>query len=118
LTTLKFNLTMDMLDGFTSSATKVAFTLTDTSGTWTSASNVLTPNSLGNEEAAHIFVCDGPCVLANGAPGNNPATGFATGAVPEPSTWAMMILGFCGLGWFAYRRKNRIDEVRPASPAR
>jgi hypothetical protein len=28
-------------------------------------------------------------------------------AVPEPSTWAMMILGFLGLGWLAYRRKNR-----------
>jgi hypothetical protein len=28
-------------------------------------------------------------------------------AVPEPSTWAMMVLGFCGLGWLAYRRKDR-----------
>jgi PEP-CTERM motif len=28
------------------------------------------------------------------------------GSVPEPSTWAMMIVGFCGLGWLAYRRKN------------
>jgi PEP-CTERM motif len=27
-------------------------------------------------------------------------------AVPEPSTWAMMILGFVGLGWVAYRRKD------------
>jgi hypothetical protein len=27
-------------------------------------------------------------------------------AVPEPSTWAMMILGFCGLGFLAYRRKS------------
>jgi hypothetical protein len=27
-------------------------------------------------------------------------------AVPEPSTWAMMILGFLGLGFLAYRRKN------------
>ena len=27
-------------------------------------------------------------------------------AVPEPSTWAMMILGFCGLGFMAYRRKH------------
>jgi hypothetical protein len=27
-------------------------------------------------------------------------------AVPEPSTWAMMILGFLGLGWMAYRRKR------------
>lgn len=28
------------------------------------------------------------------------------GAVPEPSTWAMMLLGFCGLGFMAYRKKN------------
>jgi hypothetical protein len=27
-------------------------------------------------------------------------------AVPEPSIWAMMILGFCGLGFLAYRRKQ------------
>jgi hypothetical protein len=27
-------------------------------------------------------------------------------AVPEPSTWAMMILGFFGLGFVAYRRKS------------
>jgi outer membrane lipase/esterase len=26
--------------------------------------------------------------------------------VPEPSTWAMMVLGFCGLGFMAYRRKQ------------
>jgi hypothetical protein len=29
-------------------------------------------------------------------------------AVPEPSTWAMMILGFCGVGFMAYRRKNQM----------
>jgi hypothetical protein len=28
-------------------------------------------------------------------------------SVPEPSTWAMMILGFCGLGFMAYRRKSK-----------
>ncbi|MDE2378793.1 PEP-CTERM sorting domain-containing protein [Bradyrhizobium sp.] len=28
-------------------------------------------------------------------------------SVPEPSTWAMTILGFCGLGWLAYRGKGR-----------
>ena len=27
-------------------------------------------------------------------------------AVPEPSTWAMMILGFAGIGFMAYRRKS------------
>ena len=30
-----------------------------------------------------------------------------TGAVPEPSTWAMMILGFAGIGFIAYRRKSK-----------
>jgi hypothetical protein len=34
---------------------------------------------------------------------------FATvaSAVPEPSTWAMMILGFAGVGFMAYRRKSK-----------
>jgi len=28
-------------------------------------------------------------------------------AVPEPSTWAMMLLGFAGIGFVAYRRKSK-----------
>lgn len=32
----------------------------------------------------------------------------AVGAVPEPSTWAMMILGFAGVGFAAYRRKDKM----------
>jgi hypothetical protein len=28
-------------------------------------------------------------------------------AVPEPATWAMMILGFMGVGFVAYRRKSK-----------
>jgi hypothetical protein len=31
---------------------------------------------------------------------------FAAGAVPEPPTWAMMIIGFAGLG-FAFRQSRR-----------
>jgi hypothetical protein len=37
----------------------------------------------------------------HGTPGQ-----FAVAAVPEPSTWAMMILGFCGLGFMARRGKK------------
>ncbi len=29
------------------------------------------------------------------------------GGVPEPSTWAMMLLGFFGVGFIAYRQKGR-----------
>jgi hypothetical protein len=28
-------------------------------------------------------------------------------AVPEPSIWAMMILGFAGVGYMAYRRSRK-----------
>jgi hypothetical protein len=31
-----------------------------------------------------------------------------TAAVPEPSTWAMMVLGFAGIGCMAYRRKSKL----------
>jgi hypothetical protein len=31
-----------------------------------------------------------------------------TSAVPEPSTWAMMILGFFGLGYMGYRRRSSV----------
>jgi hypothetical protein len=30
-----------------------------------------------------------------------------TAAVPEPSTWAMLMLGFAGLGFMAYRRRGQ-----------
>jgi hypothetical protein len=32
------------------------------------------------------------------------AFGGAVEAVPEPSTWAMMLIGFAGLGFAGYRR--------------
>jgi hypothetical protein len=32
---------------------------------------------------------------------------YVNDAVPEPSTWMMMILGFLGLGFMAYRQKSR-----------
>jgi hypothetical protein len=31
------------------------------------------------------------------------------GSIPEPSTWAMMILGFFGVGFMAYRRKGQMS---------
>jgi hypothetical protein len=34
-------------------------------------------------------------------------TGVPVSAVPEPSTWAMLLLGFSGIGFMAYRRKGK-----------
>jgi hypothetical protein len=50
------------------------------------------------------------------ASANNPCCGanvyglneLRISAVPEPATWALMILGFAGIGFTAYRRKNQI----------
>jgi hypothetical protein len=35
--------------------------------------------------------------------------------VPEPSTWAMLLLGFAGIGFAAYR-KRRVALTRPNTP--
>jgi hypothetical protein len=32
---------------------------------------------------------------------------FSATAVPEPCTWAMLILGFVGFGFIGYRRKAK-----------
>jgi hypothetical protein len=37
------------------------------------------------------------------------ATPPPVAAVPEPSTWAMMIMGFAGIGFMAYRRRNQAN---------
>jgi hypothetical protein len=58
----------------------------------------------------------------NGTNWSNPEGGIShlyitadfTAAVPEPSTWAMMILGFTGVGFMAYRRRNNGPAFRVA----
>jgi hypothetical protein len=52
----------------------------------------------------------------SGVPGEGVVAGTLTiaAAVPEPSTWAMMVLGFCGLGFMAYRRKQSGPALRVA----
>jgi hypothetical protein len=41
-------------------------------------------------------------------------TASAIGAVPEPSTWALMLIGFGGLGWLALRKEAGAWSVRRA----
>ena len=38
--------------------------------------------------------------------------GGISGAVPEASTWAMMLLGFAGVGFLAYRRRGQGQALR------
>jgi hypothetical protein len=77
----------------------LSFTISD-------AANNLTLSSLEFAVANngdHIFFASD---LANAA-GVTGGVGALASAVPEPSTWAMMVLGFAGVGFMAYRRKSK-----------
>ena len=60
----------------------------------------------------HLVFDIGLNILSGADGGNNvlsvdPLVTGTIGAVPEPSTWAMMFLGFAGIGFMAYRRKSK-----------
>jgi PEP-CTERM motif len=64
--------------------------------------------STGDGGTKAFFAADITTTFATGASNTGPVGGLTIStAVPEPSTWAMMILGFMGVGFMAYRRKGR-----------
>jgi hypothetical protein len=82
----------------------------------TSGSPVTDPDSFAGTNVSP-FVADGLFSMTETAnlalKAGGSITGFnesmastAAGAVPEPSTWAMMLVGFAGLGWGAWSRKR------------
>jgi PEP-CTERM motif/Lectin C-type domain len=46
-------------------------------------------------------------LTADFRPGVNGAYVLEFNAVPEPSTWAMLVIGFASIGFMAYRRKSK-----------
>jgi len=86
-----FNQTLSQQNA-SNGASLVTFTLTNTSGTWASASQVLIANGSGWLVAAHIFLV-----------GSNGITGFAAGnttTVPDGGTTVMLLgaaLGALGM---------------------
>jgi PEP-CTERM motif len=51
--------------------------------------------------------------IGPGATGSEQSTILLTG-VPEPSTWAMMLLGFAGLGFAAFRSRRSASSIASA----
>lgn len=74
----------------------------DGSGKW---ATTLLP--VGNWPASSALSQQMVLGLPAGGGGNTPA-------VPEPSTWAMMIIGFLGVGFLAYRRRSPAPYMRLA----
>ena len=100
-----FNQTVNGFDGYTRSADTISFTLTDTSGTWASASDVLTANAAGFLAATHVFVTSFPADASNIALGIGFAAGPGPSPAPEPATLALIGLGLAALAGYAGARK-------------
>jgi PEP-CTERM motif len=55
-----------------------------------------------------VLIAPGCCSTSDGSAQNGIVEiAAAAPAVPEPSTWVMLLLGFAGIGFMAYRRKNK-----------
>jgi hypothetical protein len=74
---------------------------------------VLNRNDLGDQTITSTGGVFDNFTFAYTSPGGAPIAAtevidninFTVAPVPEPSTWAMMILGFAGVGFMAYRRR-------------
>jgi hypothetical protein len=55
----------------------------------------------------HEFLAGQPTTVTGTIQGDAVTGILNIAAVPEPSTWAMILLGFAGIGFLAYRRKNK-----------
>jgi hypothetical protein len=113
-----------LFDALTVTGLGEPFTLGTFTGTApTSVNNVLTPGAGPAGTVGYIADFDfgtaykyyafGASTEAFQA-GNTDQELSAVATVPEPSTWAMMIIGFAGLGFMAYRRKQGGHQLRLA----
>jgi hypothetical protein len=107
----------DFLQGLTYNGPKTVQSLTFSFDP-TAANYLLSESSFalstrpnGNGGTAALFAVD----ITNAAGETGPVGALIfSPAVPEASTWAMMILGFAGVGFMAYRRKNQGSAFRIA----
>jgi PEP-CTERM motif len=56
----------------------------------------------------------GALVLTSAGDATFTSVASETNAIPEPSTWAMMLIGFAGLGYAGYRRARAAHATRAA----
>jgi hypothetical protein len=93
-----------------------------TSGTFSQTYDLATALSGGISEVGFITGLETGLAYVNihdrTFPGGEIRGQLILTAVPEPSTWAPLILGFAGIGFMAYRRKNKMalnaaSEGRP-----
>jgi PEP-CTERM motif len=77
----------------------------------------VTGGKIGEIDAggAVLFSADEQLIDGTYALGDTGSDTFTiAAAVPEPTTWAMMLLGFAGIGFTAYRKKRTAAQCRMA----
>jgi hypothetical protein len=99
-------------------------TTTITLGDWFTNITLAYNDPLATHTYTFTTATGGPLVFqmgTEGIPPNSPTLDIGNildnvqvTAIPEPSTWAMMILGFLGVGFMAYRRKSPTAGFRLA----
>lgn len=88
-------------------------TITTTTGTYTFDTGLLGLDGSGNNadttDVEFIAQAGSDITSVTFSSGQDAfeASNFAVSGVPEPATWAMMVLGFLGVGFVAYRRKDK-----------
>jgi PEP-CTERM motif len=94
------------------SAISTVFTADSLTNGWVYYSTTFTPTTAASYDFALNFQ------------GNGGGSGYAAdfvvdnisvvtvAGVPEPSSWAMMILGFAGIGFMAYQRRRRVAALQ------
>jgi hypothetical protein len=100
------------IDPLTGATTLIGGTLTWTSIAFDASGN-LYGIEISTDALYKINASTGAATLVGGAIGGD-VRGLAfeiSAAVPEPSTWAMMILGFAGVGYMTYRRKRQTTAL-------
>jgi PEP-CTERM motif len=102
-----FNQTITGFDGYQHSADLITFGLTNTSGTWASAADVLDENDSDYYVEAHIFVTGDPALTTNSALATGFAADGAAAPAPEPATLLLLGSGLVGAGIFSRKRLGR-----------
>ena len=106
---------LDNISGASDAAIALEIALNDLIGSYNSALAIFIPDTVSGGRSSGAAVQQYNGGFITGGYGGMDTNLFVTGpvefgvltAVPEPATWALLLLGFAGIGFMGYRRKSK-----------